>query len=412
MIEDAISIGLENNYSIKLSRKQAAIDRNNLTRGNAGFLPVVTLSASQTFTRENVKQEFLGGQENERDGAKSDRLSAGASLRWTFFDGMKMFITYDKLRELNQAGNIDVERIIENSIRDIILAYYRITLEKNKVGILDTSIKVSEVRLNIANSKYDLGRASKLEYMSAQVDYNEDRSALIRQNEAFTNAKIELNRLLSRDVEEDFTVVETIDIDTTLQLNQLLEQASSDNKDIMMARKNLSISDLEMREIDAEKWPTLDFNIGFNYSNLSAESGFLLSNRTDGFTYGVSANWPIFNGFNVHRRYQNARINTEISQLMIEDLELQVVSDIKKTFITYQNNITLLQLERENFQVAMENADIALERYKVGMSDALELREAQINAVEALGRLVDATYTTKIAEVDLLLLSGQLLQKE
>jgi outer membrane protein TolC len=77
--------------------------------------------------------------------------------------------------------------------------------------------------------------------------------------------------------------------------------------------------------------------------------------------------------------------------------------------MNYQNSIDLITLERENLGVARENAEIALERYRLGNSNALELREAQRNAVEAETRMIDAIYNTKIAEIELMRLSGQVV---
>jgi len=410
-LEEAIKIGLENNYSVKIANNDASIEQNNFSRGNAGFFPEISLNASKSFTNQDVKQEFIDNRINERDGATSDVLSTGVNLNWTVFNGLRMFATYEKLNEMRLSGGLELESVVEATIRDISLAYYRIILELNKLSVLDTSLQLSSERLELAKSKYEVGKASKLEYMSAQVDYNADKSALIKQKELLENAKIDLNQIMSRDLEDQFNVYDRIDIDTTLLLSELEQDALVNNKDIMMVLKDLAISNLELREINTEKLPSVGLNLGYNYNNLNSQSGFLLSNRTNGWTYGVSAIWPIFNGFSVQRRAQNARIEISSDHHRVDLLKLQISADLKKTYINYKNNIQLLVLERENFQVARENSEIALERYRLGRSNALELREAQINAVESAGRLIDASYNTKIAEIQLLWLSGHLVKK-
>jgi len=248
--------------------------------------------------------------------------------------------------------------------------------------------------------------------MSAQVDYNADRSAFIRQRELLDNAKIDLNLLMSLDLDQDYSFPNNIEVDTTLQLLELEQNATVKNRQILTAQNNLSISTLEIKEITAERLPSIGLNLGYNYTNFNSQSGFLSTNQTNGLTYGFSAAWPIFNGFSVHRRYQNARLTFNSDQLRIEQIKLLVTTNIKKAYINYRSNLELLALEQENYSVAKENSEIALERYRLGNSNALELREAQINAVEAAGRLIDASYNTKIAEINLLWQTGSLIEDD
>ncbi len=411
-LDEAIKIGLENNHNIKISTNDAAIERNNFSMGNAGFLPSINLSTSQSFTEQDVNQEFLNGNIIEKNGATSDVFNANASLNWTVFDGSKMFITYGKLRELQKSSGLGLESAVEITIRDVSFAYFKIILESNKLNVLDTTIQLSQERLDFAKSRYEVGKASKLEYMSAQVDYNSDRSAFIRQRELLDNAKIDLNLLMSIDLDQDYAVPGNIEVDTTLQLPDLEQKAIANNRQILSAQNNLSISNLEIKEIASERLPSIGLNLGYNYTNFNSQSGFLSTNQTNGLTYGFSAAWPIFIGFSVQRRYQNARLTFNSNQLRIEQIKLLVITDIKKAFINYRSNLELLELEQDNYSVAKENSEIALERYRLGNSNALELREAQVNAVEAAGRLIDASYNTKIAEINLLWQTGSLIEDD
>jgi len=411
-LEEAIRIGIENNYSVKISKNNQQVSENNNTLGNAGFLPVVNANSSQNYTHQNAEQRFSFDPDSTRiSNAKSEVFTASASVSWTIFDGTKMFFTKDRLNELQRNAEISVEREIENSILDISLAYYNIIVQRNRYVVLDSSLSLSKDRLNIAQSKYEVGKASKLEYMSAQVDYNTDLSALLSQEEGLVESRIELNRLLNRDLQTPFDISGEIEIDTTLVLDDLMQDAIAHNTDLNILKSNQLISSLAVKEVRAERFPIISLNAGYNYNNLTAGSGILLANKTNGITYGVSATWNLFNGFNLNRRLQNARIAVNNSQLMIEDFNNQISSQVLRTYKSYENNLKLYQLEKENLDVAQENASIALDRYKLGNSNALELREAQIQSVEAASRLFNASYNTKIAELNLLLMSGRLIKK-
>ena len=70
----------------------------------------------------------------------------------------------------------------------------------------------------------------------------------------------------------------------------------------------------------------------------------------------------------------------------------------------------LLTLEEENILLAKENVNIALERFKQGISTNLELREAQISLEQGYDRLIAARYNTKVAETELLKLHGNIIR--
>lgn len=412
-LNEAIQIGLEKNYSVKIVRNNAEIANNNNNLGNAGFLPRLSLGASQNYTTQNTEQQFITDPNPRvRDGAKSDAFSSSASLSWTIFDGLRMFSTKARLQELEEIGILNVEKTIQSTVRDITAAYYTIILQRDRLSILDSSIAISQDRLNLAQSKYEVGNASKLEYMTAQVDYNADVTAKLRQEEQVLQARIELNRLLNRDLETQFTIVGQIDMDTTLVMDKLLQDAMANNPDLAILRNSISVSTLSLKEIRAERLPSISLSANYNYNQSNSQAGFLVSNQSNGYNYGASASWTLFNGFTLNKRAQNAKIQVRSNEMLLQDLQNQINASIIRTYSNYSFNVKLYSLEQENYQVARENASIAIERYRLGNSNALELREAQLQAVQAAGRLFDAAYATKIAELDLLLLSGSIMKPE
>jgi outer membrane protein TolC len=411
-LDEAVAIGLENNFDVKIARNNTDISRNNYQRGNAGSLPFVQWTGSRNSTRSNVKQTFINGNVNERNGATSNVWNTGVALNWTIFDGLGMFKTYQKLGQLYEAGELDQKIAYENTIEAIILNYNRIILEKNLISALDSNLRLSAERVNISKSSYEVGKAPKLDYLTAQVDYNTDFSALIKQRENYQKAKYELNNILGRAIDTSFEVQDNIRLDSSLQIDVLKTNAMMANNSLLRTKRTGSIAQLEVAEIKSERLPQLGLNLGYNYSNLSSEAGFLLSNQSNGLNYGASASWNLFDGNNVRRRYQNAEINYLSSQVSIEQIELEINLDLENQYLEYTNNILLVNLEQQNLQVALESSNLALERYRVGRSSFIELREAQINALRAYGRLVNAIYNAKVNEIELQRLSGQIIGKD
>lgn len=411
-LAEAVQVGLENNFDIRIARNNVDIAQNNHSLGNAGFLPTVDVQARRDFDIQDSQLEFENGNNQIVNGARSNSLAASALLNWTIFDGGRMFVTYEKLAEIRRTSELDAQVVLENLIANISTAYYTVILEQARAGVLQNAVELSNERRSLARNLYEIGKASKLEYLAAQVDYNADTSALIQQKGQLYNASVNLNTLMARAPETEVTVPEQIDANLELTLGDLRESTLASNPNLLMARRNQRIAYLQMREVRSEILPELGVNLGYNYATSEAEAGFVLGRRANGVAYGLTASMTLFDGFNRVRQSQNARIMIENSELQLEDLRLQLQSDLQTTFVDYTNSIILLELESKNLEIARENTEIALERYRLGRSNFLELREAQINAVEAESRLINAVYSTKIAEIELLRLSGQILSRE
>ena len=410
-LASAIQIGLQNNFFIKISEGQTEIASNNNDLGNAGFLPTIDVTAARRFTSENTAQTFVNGQEQNRDGAKSNSLTAGAAINWTIFDGATMFHTKNRLEELEKQGFALNESVIQNTIAQIGIEFYTVALEQIRLQLLYENILLSEDRMDIAKNKYDYGKASKMEYLQAQVDLNNDRSNHIIQQQRLAASKAALNELLARDVTLDFYVVFDPELNTSLQFDELRVAMQNGNPELLASLYEMQATNLIQKEIFGERMPEIGLNFGYNYAKSEAEAGFPLSRQSSGINYGVGASWNLFDGFNLNRRIQNARILAENSEYNYEAVKINIERELYATYLTYQNNIQLRVLEEANRDVARENNEIAIERYRVGNSSPLELREAQLNLLEANLRLLNAAYTIKTGEIGLLLLSGQLVRE-
>lgn len=410
-IEDAVASGLENNLSIRISRKNSEIGANNYDRSIGGLLPVVSVSASKNFTKSNVEQQFVGDAEPRQiDGAKSNTLDLSPRLNWTVFNGLGMFATRDRLKEQELLGDDELRVVIENNIAMISNAYYRVVLENERLRVFQDALQLSQDRMELAKTRYEVGKSSKLDYLQAQVDYNTDKSNLIAQQELIYNVKVDLNRLLGSELEKEYSIEQDFAMDTTLVLAPLLASSYLNNPGIIRAQRTKNISFIQQKEIRAERYPVISLNMGYNYNDRNSDAGFLISNTSRGLNYGVSASVNVFNGFDRKRREQNNRIQMESNELAIADLKQQLEADIRKTYVNYQNGILLKNLEELNFSVTQENYDIALERYKLGNGNAIELREAQQNLVQAEIRKLTSQYAVKVAEIELNRLAGYNLQ--
>ena len=331
-LESAIEIGLSNNYGINIAKNSRQISENNATPGNAGMLPRIDVNAGYAHGISNAKVTNLAGFELDNSKAGSDLFTAGVNLNWTIFDGLKMFITYDKLKKLEEIGDLNVKISVENTLAKIMAAYYDIIRQEKETEIMKDQVGISEFRLELARLKYETGSGSELEYLKARVELNADIANLSSQKTVSLNSLATLNELMARDVTSKFGVKDTILINYQLNYDSLRAGMREANRNLLLYNRNMEVTSLNMKTTRAVQWPTLGLTTGINYLNNQTEANITNYNRNLGAVVGVSAYLNIFNGLNLQRDYRNAKISYVSSELEVKQLENQLEAYLLKIY--------------------------------------------------------------------------------
>ncbi len=408
---DALRIALENNFDIKVARNNKQIAENNLTHGNAGFYPLVEATFNQNFGLSSFEQQLNNGEERSDNGVQNSRRSYGVSLNWTLFDGLRMFRLYDQLHTTDEMTEDQLRASVENLVFNLSNTFYQAALEKERLKLFESNVKLSEERLAIARDKYELGKASKLEYLQAQVDYNSDMSSMIQQIELLAITKFDLLELMANNRDSvDFDLKYQLEIDEGLSLDELLAAMELENPQLLAARKAEIVARYEEEITKSERMPTIGIFADYTHQSFESPANFAVEGSSDNVNYGLTARITLFDGLNLNRRIQNARINSESARLTYQQQTLTFETNLKQTYLSYTNNLSLMELEQQNLQVARENNDIAQERYEIGLSNAVELRESQVNLINAELRHQNAAFAAKLAEIELKFLAGMMLK--
>lgn len=407
-LEEAISIALKNNYDIKLVNNDIQIAKNNLNPGNAGMLPQLTGSFSDGGSRQNITRTQSNGNQQTLDGVRNTNMNYGAALGWTIFDGLQMFTNYERLKELQKLGEVNAKATILTTISSVINAYYTVLKEQQLVVARDSALDISQLRLTIANNKLSIGRGSKLDVLAAKVDYNTDTSAYLQEINLLKTSKTSLNQVMARDLNIDFKVAERIDIDAALNLATLEGQMAQLNPDLQNAFINKKIAELNLKQVKGQRYPVVAVNGGYEFQNSASPTGFNTQQRSNGFTYGVTASLNIFNGFLQRQNERNAKIGINSSELSFEKTKQDINAQLLLTYQNYSTNLDLLKIEKNNVDIAKQNQDITLDKYRLGSISPLELREAQKNFIDAITRYLNAQYEAKLTEISLKEISGTL----
>ena len=328
-----------------------------------------------------------------------------------------MFIAYDRLRALRQQQQQVTRATVEETVENVTNSYYDVVRQAGKISSLEETLKIGQARLDLTQAQVEVGVSAKVEVLTARVDYNADRSLLLQQQQALTAAKITLNNLLGHLPHLDFEPSDSLAVTRNLREETITAGIKAQNPRLAQARLGTDVATYNRRQVRASRFPQVGlvsvYGLSRNVNN-AAFAGTVLttsSNQLRGLNYGLTASVPIFDGFNLRRQEQNARVAEEQSQLTLAQTSLQLDADAATAFAQYQNFILLLDLEEANIQLARQNVDIALARYRLGLLTPLALREAQRNRLNAETRLLDIRYVAKQAETALRRLSGSLVRE-
>ena len=406
-LDSCIVRALESNYSIKIIRNQQQQAENNVSF--SPFMPTLGVTAGQ---RQNIQDSkvIAGEEERKLNASVSDVLSAGVALNWRLFDGMEMFMTYSRYQEMLGIGELRTKAAVENLIVVVSSYYYNVIRQHSKVEAARHSLALSASRYAEARDKYVLGVLSGLEAQQAKLDLNADSSNYIKEKELLKSAYISLNMSMNTDLQQHSYVDDSITLREPLLWDELQDNMLQWNTTLLIGRRDRKVSELDMKIARAALFPKLDFNAGYNYNYTKTPEATTSLNRTNGPYWGFSVSMDVFNRLENRRKIKNAKLDMENADLSYLEAELQMKADLAQLYNTYENNLQMVSFEQESARVAFDNLDAALERYKLGELAGIEFREFQRSYVDAVDREVSAIYQTKMSELSLLLISGQIMR--
>ncbi|MFO7720152.1 MAG: TolC family protein [Gillisia sp.] len=413
--EEAIVKTLQNNYGIRISQNITEIAENNQNILNSGYLPSLTALAGGNYNIEDIDAVLPGGEVRAIDGAKTNRYNASINLNYTLFDGMGRLYNFRQLKEEYNLSKLEARETIENTILQMLTVYYEVARLIENVEVLEETIAISQERITRAQYQFDFGQTNRLGILNAEVDVANDSIILLNTRQQLDNAKRDLNVILN-DGEipiGTFLVDTTITFIPKLQLEAYLDEAKFNNVSLLQAESAIAISDYAIKVSKSGYLPTVGLNgsYGWNTANLPATS-FVQQSTVIGYAAGLSLAWDLFDGGTTITNVKNAKVRQENEEYLKQQIILEVNRDIANALGNYDNKRIIYEIQEKNVLTNENNFDRSQEQFKVGQITSIEFRQAQINLLNARTSKNLAKYDAKLAEIQLLQRTGQLLNVE
>jgi len=418
--EDAVNLALENNFGIMVAKNQLEIAENNKGILNSGYLPTLNNTTSANYNRSDSEIEFPG--QFNQDGtpradldiykAESQRYNAALNANYTLFDGLGRFYNFKRLKEQYQLSELQARETIENTILQLFSVYFEIARLTENENVLQQALEISVKRITRAEYAFEYGQNTKLDILNAQVDVTNDSINLLNTRLQLANTKRDMNVVLNQDLNEVFRVDTLVRFIARIQLEEYVSQANLNNVAILQTETNLNINAYDIKVSKSGYLPTVGLNgtYGWNLNQSAASTFFPGTNNTSwNFGLGASLSWNLFDGGGTTVRVKNAKIAYKNQELLKAQISLEVNRDIQNALAIYKNRLTIFQIQEQNVLTNQNNFERSKEQFELGRITSIEFRQAQINLLNAQTNKNLAKYDAKLAELQLLQLTGQLL---
>lgn len=408
--DEAVKLTLENNFGIVIANNNVKIAENNKALLNSNFLPSLTGNAGASYDKNNQEATFQDATVRAIDGAETTRYNASLNLNYTLFDGLGRWYDYKRLKEEYNLSELQARETIETTIIQLFTVYFEAARISENIQVLEETYANTKDRLQRATYSFEYGQTNKLDVLNAEVDLVNDSINLMTERQLFRNTQRDLNIVLNRELEERFAVDTMITFLSELQMEDYLGQGEANNVRMLQAKSNMTINDYTLKSAKSVFLPTIGLtgSYGWNEGNFPA-TNFLASSTSTGVSAGVNLTWNLFDGGRGITQVKNARILLESQDAQQNQIAIEVKRDIANARGNYYNRLRVFHLQEQNVITATDNYNRSNERYKLGQITSVELRLAQINLLNAKTSKNLAKYNAKLAELQLLQLTGQLL---
>ncbi len=414
-LAEAIEQALVRNPDPAVSVLEGVRAANDVTLGNAGYLPTLDASAGLAGSRSGG----FGGGDSTNAGAgglarSSTALDAALTLGYTLYDGGLRAATYRRLqaeaRRLALLADADAEALA----LDVAAAYLDAARQLELADARAEAVAVSEDRLRIAQAEVQIGTSAEIDAALALADYNADRALLLQQQVQLAGARAELGGLLALPDPAAVAVTDTLALDPPAALDALAAEAALGNRRVRSFEAAEDAAAQAVAQVRSDYLPTVRAAAGVGLTVF--DSGFLPPDfdPTVGpdLRYGLTASLPIFDAGERRRRLENARIRLSQAELTTAGERVSNRARAARLAATARGFRALVDLETLNEQVARENVRVALAQLRLGFITPVDLRQIQLALVDVRTRRVEAVYRSRLAEAELRLLAGVLLPRD
>ncbi len=398
-LSEAISIGLENNYDLKIIRYDEEISSINNHWGNTGAFPKIdfTLSGLEKF--------------NLTENSRTQTLSPEVSLSWVVFNGFSAKIAKQKYEELEKQSQGNTSILIESSIQDIILAYHNCLIQQQMLEVYKELANLSEDRFNRSENSRKIGASTTYNSLQTKTAWLEDQSNYLQQKVNYENAIRTLNYLLGVNNDSRWTLTSEMEINLpNYKIEDMNAKLLSNNKTLKNQYIYQSLLAKETSLAKNSFYPSVSLSSGLGQDWVDKYTPATHQKSTSTYV-GLNVSFNIFNGGSKKRSLQIAKINEESAQVETDQMKHSLSNQLLQLHSNYEVQKALLNLAEQNEEAAKLNLNLSSEKLKNGAINSFNFRDVQISYMNSAIKKLQAIYKLIESNTDLLRITGGIINE-
>ena len=412
-LEEALSYSLENNVNVKNAKLETLISKatvkettaTGLPQINGNFdlnynpaIPIVFLPNEPPFGDPNVPGDVIPA----RFGV-SYQSNLGVNMTQMIFDG-SFFVGLRAAKTYKQLTDLDLVKTKVDVIESVKKAYFGVLVNEERIRLSRANLARIDTLLSETRALNEAGFAEKIDVSRIQVQRNNTATQLERSLTALEISERILKLQMGLPMEYDLELGESLSqLNPIEEINALLQEEGMERVEVSQLQTNLELVQLDLKNNQSQYMPKIDFiaNAQRAGAGNTFNTVFDKQNWFGSSLLGVSMKVPIFDGLSKSARIQKNRL--QMMQLENQKFFLQesIKNEVYTAKTNLKNDLNILEIQRENLELAREVYDISKIKYNEGVGSNLEVVEADAALIEAEINYLTALYDGLVAKVDL-----------
>jgi len=411
-LKDAINRGLKANLGALLTEQGITSARAERWRALQAMLPDVTAGITEAVQQINL--QALGFNFPRTPGSPFASVPSIIGPFSTFDVRANMsaragFSQYESIRssiESLKAAQFSYQNALELVVFSVSNAYLQVLTSAANVVNAQAQVATAQATLDQANQMHEAGVSAKIDTLRASVELQARKQDLVVAKNNFDKSKIALARTIGLPLEQQYDLSDTLQFIPAPVMTQeeALHRAYKERLDYRQEQAQVHAAELSERSAHYERLPSLAFN--GNYGDIGISPG----NSHGTFTAAGSLQVPIFEEGRIRGDIYQAQSDLKQSKDRLSDLEGRISADIRTSFLDINAAAEQVQLADSSVKLAQEELAESRERFAAGVTDNLEVVQAQGSLVNAQNQYVSSLYVHNLAKLSLARALGEARQ--
>ncbi|HYK18601.1 MAG TPA: TolC family protein [Bryobacteraceae bacterium] len=399
-LQDAIDRGLKANLGLLVSDSVSEFARGARVRSLSALLPSVNGQISQTVEQLSLKTIGLNlsvpGVYVPVIVGPFHYTDAHASTSWDVFN-YSSIKNYRSARESERAARLSAQDAHDLVVQAVATGYLQIIADASRIGAIRSQVRTAQTLYDRSVDQRRAGTAAGIDVLRSQVELKQQEQRLLAQENQFAKDKLALERIIGLPPGQDFNIGETVPFAplTSFTPEQALRIAYNQRRDYQSYKAQVRAAEEAVKAARAERYPT--GNIAFDYGDVGAS----LASSHGTFTFAASARFNIFDAGRISGDVIQAKAALKQRQDELADLGGQIDYQVRAAFLDIRTAADQVAVARSSLELANQTLDQARDRFAAGVTDNIEVVQAQESVASANDSLIGALFAHNLAKVEL-----------